>query len=448
MHNSQSPRGSTNSLRSRVPCATRSIAAALLLCGAAEAQSLLRVQVGGGAPYGTIQTAINAAVDGDVILVGSGTYLGSMIVNNKALTIIEDAGATVIAVSAQITNPNGKTVAIRGIDFVRNSPATSGLVPGARNLEVIDNTGTVWIEDCTFKTGGTIMVQNGPTYPAIESHTVNAVAGGTLLLTRCTVEGADSVSGHSILMEPSVAILANDRAGDHLLIYDSMVRGGDGAVGIVSQGWPGSSGGDGIAVGTGTVFTSGGSSTGGLGGAGGVQGGSCTSAGWGGDGIEITGPAVVDSLATAYAGGAGGAAILPCTPGTPGVPTNISGAGGVFNSLTVGVPHSMTVTAPVLDNTSTTATYTGAAGSTVTPYYSAKTGFVVSPLFTGPMVLDPVSFFSLGPVTLNAAGTNTTVYPLTGILTPPVQAAVLYMQSVEARGTSNIVGAPSLLVVR
>ena len=83
-----------------------SCALALLASLAGPARAGVLVVAPTGA-YTTIQAAVDAAVDDDVILVKSGTY-PSFVVRGKSLVIAEDAGHTVLVDGAiRIGNING-----------------------------------------------------------------------------------------------------------------------------------------------------------------------------------------------------------------------------------------------------------------------------------------------------------------------------------------------------
>ncbi len=71
-----------------------SLAALLFALVAAPARADVLVVAPTSAPYAQVQTAVDAAVDGDVVLVKSGTY-ASFVVRNKEVAVVADAGALV-----------------------------------------------------------------------------------------------------------------------------------------------------------------------------------------------------------------------------------------------------------------------------------------------------------------------------------------------------------------
>lgn len=70
------------------------LALAVLATASRSALADVLVVAPTGAPYAEIQAAVDAANDGDVVLVKSGTY-ASFVVRNQELTIVADAGAVV-----------------------------------------------------------------------------------------------------------------------------------------------------------------------------------------------------------------------------------------------------------------------------------------------------------------------------------------------------------------
>ncbi|MCZ6835920.1 MAG: right-handed parallel beta-helix repeat-containing protein [Planctomycetota bacterium] len=149
------------------------------------------------ADYATIQGAIDAAVDGDEVLIAPGTYdlTQELIVNNKAITIRGSGGADVTILQAstglglygimQLSNVESDTV-IDGLAFADSSPLVREWVvqfygsPTIQNCAFYGNTKTaLWgtpdpgttITNCTFtnnhsatsRGGAILMTQDGAT---------------------------------------------------------------------------------------------------------------------------------------------------------------------------------------------------------------------------------------------------------------------------------------------
>src|SRR5437867_7856524 len=96
----------------------------LLLAPAARAGNVLVVDASGGGAFTQIQPAVDAAADGDTILVKSGTY-GSFVVGDKGLAIVGDAGASV-QVAGAIRARNlaaGRTLVLENLDATGISDA-------------------------------------------------------------------------------------------------------------------------------------------------------------------------------------------------------------------------------------------------------------------------------------------------------------------------------------
>lgn len=93
---------------------------------------------------GSIQMAVHAAVDGDVLVVRRGSY-ASFVVAGKALTVFGEPGSTSseirIAGAPEIRNTGAdQVVVVRGLSFQGTPRCT-------------DAAGPVWIEDCAFERG-------------------------------------------------------------------------------------------------------------------------------------------------------------------------------------------------------------------------------------------------------------------------------------------------------
>lgn len=129
--------------------AIRSLAPAVLLALAPVAAAELRIVQPDG-PVGTwpsIQEAIDAASDGDVILVKGGEY-STFYLSDKSLSIVAESGAfVVVAAGSRVVNLSaGKTVLLAGLEL-RGTAAPSPLFAG-RGLTLINNQGAVRVQSC------------------------------------------------------------------------------------------------------------------------------------------------------------------------------------------------------------------------------------------------------------------------------------------------------------
>ena len=106
--------------------------AVLALATAARADVLVVSPTG---HFPTIQSAVDAAVDDDVILVKSGTYY-SFVVRGKSLVIAEDAGQTVrIDGAIRIGNINGtRTVVLMGLENTGGIVTTNVVAQGGAEM--------------------------------------------------------------------------------------------------------------------------------------------------------------------------------------------------------------------------------------------------------------------------------------------------------------------------
>src|SRR6185295_9138873 len=80
-----------HALRSNLALAFASALGAFFLSTPASA-GVLVVNAAGGAPYTTIQAAVDAAIDGDTVHVKAGNYT-SFTISNKSISVAADAGA-------------------------------------------------------------------------------------------------------------------------------------------------------------------------------------------------------------------------------------------------------------------------------------------------------------------------------------------------------------------
>lgn len=148
--------------------------------------NVLVVDDSGGAPYFTIQSAVDAAIDGDTILIKDGHYSDALSINGKALTVVAEKGATVTISPfvfgekkpAFVENlPAGKTVVMRGLK-----------VP----LEIWNCAGFVRLEDCTFLGyGGLPIAGFGPCNTPKQVPGLMVQGSHRVSATRCTLAGGN-----------------------------------------------------------------------------------------------------------------------------------------------------------------------------------------------------------------------------------------------------------------
>jgi hypothetical protein len=266
-----------------------------------------QVHIVGTGGFSTLQSAIDAASDGDTLLLKTGVFTTGTIVD-KGLTIVTDDPADIgIHRIRELKIQNlaaQKTVVVRGVEFTE-----FGWSPTPR-IDITGCSGTVLIEDC----------QANRSVPAA----VRVTNSAAVFLARCVVEGR---SGQA--MVGTAALPALIATNSQVFAYDSVIEGGAGAhdVGNPDQLYPGlaTDGGTGAEITGGALFASGTIVSGGDGGdilnGLGYSGFGPFYAGDGGAALKLSGGAISRRLQSPLIPGAAGVTLKP--------PPFYSGSAGV-----------------------------------------------------------------------------------------------------------------------
>ncbi|MEM7307447.1 MAG: hypothetical protein AAF682_12290 [Planctomycetota bacterium] len=280
-------------------------AIALLGLGAlASAQTVWTVDESGGGDFLDIQPAIDAAADGDVIVVEAGVY-GPIHIDGKglrlhatstAMSIFNDPPAGVGGSAVTIENlAADQSVVIDGINvfsFLLTSPSVV-------RIERCD--GPVWIHRAFVDAFGASALQ--------------VTASTSVVLDRAFFQTNLTTPDATGTPQPGAGARIED--GSRVFAYDSSFRGSHGP--FLIEGAPAvtsaQDGGPGLHVIESEVRLTGGEAFGGSGSS--LLAGGCTSGGFGGAGALLSGaggpPPVLRFSGTAFFGGAAGQA-EPCAP--------------------------------------------------------------------------------------------------------------------------------------
>ena len=275
-----------------------------------------------GADFLDVQTAVEAATDGDLILVGAHSSYDDFIVNGKGLTIVASPGALVQIRGASVRGlgPEQRVV-------LSNLQFEGGFEAG---LSIKNSAGSVWIQDCALRGArgnglyalGADQHQEG--HPGLELQ--NA---GTVSVVRSVLTGGEGDS-YSLASSPGAGGAGLAAIGTAAVtVQDSVLRGGRGGnIDDDDTAWTGPPGGPGLLFGDAEVTLMDVNLVGGAGGIGGEDfdpffGYSCGSGGRGGAGIEETflnQGGVVHMANVTITPGAGGPAYTgaSCQSGPPG----------------------------------------------------------------------------------------------------------------------------------
>lgn len=203
----------------------------VVLCMCMFASSLASAAVrvvGAGAPYATIQAAVNASVDGDILFVKNGTYPATVAINNKALTITIDP-------ASGFNDVNTGRVFVEHL--AAGKTVTLSFLTVTGGIELNSNAGEVRIQACRV-TGGLEPSSFGNPKNGGAAVAVNACA--SVVITGSQLTGGKGENWFDFLE-------AAPRGGAGLWalsafptgtisVYDSLIRGGEGGTGEIAGG--------------------------------------------------------------------------------------------------------------------------------------------------------------------------------------------------------------------
>lgn len=372
------------------------------------------VDAAGAGTHRDIQAAVDAALDGDTILVRrppvfSRRFRG-FVVDGKSLVIQGDATEPVRVGPVVVRNLSpGQQVEL---SHLRVNPAGYPLPPNpsAVGLELEDNEGAVWVHGCDVSGGS-------PSYGAgVVAMRVRAC--DETILTRSQVTGGFGGEG----LDGGDGIVAR---GSALWVYGSEVAGGHGGYGVYGWG-PGGRGGDGCRLRGSSLYAAASVVRGGDG------GDTFDSDSEGGDGLVVPGDSTAVAFDTELLGG------------EPGILSD-----GTYGESVIGAVIQLPGSAPSFESPRT-----AEQGTTVSLRFVGTPGDAVVLLVSGRVVAHPLGSGYLhvgGPLrrilvgTLPASGEMS--YPFVVPDAAPGGARRLVLQSVFVRpGTGALASGPELLI--
>lgn len=330
----------------------------------------------------TVQPTIDAAADGDLILLRSGEYWGFTI-DGKSLRVQADVGADVeVYGSVTVRNLVSTGFVLLGGFEVEGFGSQPVSDPG---LELIDNLGFVRLEDCEIHGGyGNFSAlcneisDGGPG--------VHAAASARVVLTRCTIAGGQGGEDYYGSCDSGAGGNGVSSSDSTLATYDCSIFGGGGGQNLEAYGsGVGGRGGQGCLHVGGQLFAS---RTLFEGGNGGVH----WNGGDGGDGLEVN-AAEADLRSCVYHAGHGAAGIA----GSNGQDGQIRTGDGDFVFLN-GPARIFSAPLLVADNGTLPITVVGLAGDRVWIVRSKAPAHRFVPAFGGLRLARAPAFMSVEPL--------------------------------------------------
>lgn len=310
---------------------TRFLPLALLMAPLASAQTLWNVapNPGPGVDFVDLQSAIDAATDGDTIVVRAGDYADAIVID-KALRIVGHTGST---------PPMGEDVTVAGLSVRGLQAGKEVLVAGLElageevALTLKNNLGSVWIEDCRGVGSQGVGQLASAGYHPTGYRGIEAENCAEVVVLRSRFGGGN---GWSQFVFPTFNTGAGGDGGlfvdvDRLVVHGSDFYGGMGGSTLNDDdAWPGMPGGRGLVLRETDTFAMGCRMFGGDGGEGGEEWDlifgvfHCGPGGDGGNGVRLV-QSTLESASNQMMGGTGGFPFpgASCSQGESGLPLSI-----------------------------------------------------------------------------------------------------------------------------
>lgn len=355
------------------------LVATLGLASTALAGGVRIVDSAGSAPYPDVQAAVDAAVTGDVIVVGAGNYTG-FVVDGKGLFIVARPGPiAAIHGAIEIKNLSGANVILSGLTIT--GPSTSAAV------RIHDCAGNVRIQQCaiTGTDAQPAVLANSADQLALVQSTLTGGVGDDALGFPPT-PGQAGPGGHGL-----------DASFCRIVLDTTSSTGGAGGFGDDAHG---GKGGEGAHLQSCIFFAAGGTLKGGAGGHSYDYSNILTHGGNGGVGLNVGAGTGAELLGCATAGGAGGCELHfgGCLPPSP--PTLVIG------SLTqlAGTPRRLSGPALLDDETPVPLAFTGLTADRLHVAQSNSFAFVAAPALLGWWFVPTPLFLGQRPDAVLATG--------------------------------------------
>jgi hypothetical protein len=275
--------------------------ALLALSPLASSQTIWTVDAAGPSDFDDIQSAVDAASDGDLILVDGNadtSFYPGFVIDGKSL-VLQGRGEPTIRAANLFGVNQGQSLTIRNLSAVQTLSLRGMEFDQLGSYEervatFTDCAGAIVLEDCAFTSSGRM---------------VEVVRSSSVTLTRCSLLAPQSrlvELPQSASIPFSYTALTGVESG--LWFYDSEIRGGDGlpAGSLFGQVGESVGAGDGLGLLDSSVFASGSVFAGGVS----LDAVACASGADGGNGLSASGAStslrLLDSTTIGGGGGAGG----------------------------------------------------------------------------------------------------------------------------------------------